>query len=79
MLLAFREIENIIGDEKMTIEQNKYWLEGRDLYRHMMKLKSKKNGNAGLRFTQEDVKMLSKNVDLNIPYINKCITMFLEN
>ena len=63
----------------MKIEDRKYFAEGRDLYQQMMKLKGQKNGNTGLRFTQEDVRILSKNLDLNIPYINKCITTFLEN
>lgn len=63
----------------MTQAQTNDFVEGRSLYMEMMRLKGKKNPNCGIKFTQDDVKMLSRSLDLNVPYINRCITTFLDN
>jgi hypothetical protein len=57
----------------MTTEQMKYAKEGRDYWQQYVAV----NGYA-FRPTEDGLKKLSRNLDLNVPYLRKCINAYLE-
>jgi hypothetical protein len=57
----------------MTIEQSKLFYEGRDYWYQYQKI----NGYA-FSPNEEGLKKLSKDIDINIPHLKKCINTFLE-
>lgn len=56
-----------------TIEQHKLFTEGRSLWYEYQRV----NGYA-FRPNDKGLTKLSKLLDLNVPYIRKCINIFLE-
>jgi hypothetical protein len=57
----------------MTTEQMKYAKEGRDYWQQYVSI----NGYA-FEPNEAGLKKLSKNLDLNRPYLRKCINAYLE-
>lgn len=57
----------------MTTEQMRYAKEGRDYWQQYVTV----NGYA-FRPTEAGLEKLSRNLDLNVPHLRKCITAYLE-
>jgi len=57
----------------MTIDKMKYWSQGRDYWTQYVKVN-------GYSFSpkQAGLQKLSKNIDINIPHLRKCINAYLE-
>lgn len=58
---------------KMTTVKMKFAKEGRDYWQQYVML----NGYA-FRPTEDGLKKLSRNLDLNVPHLRKCINAYLE-
>ncbi len=58
----------------MTTEKAKMWSEGRDLWYEYVRV----NGYS-FEPTKEGLKELSRLLDLNVPYIQKRINIYLES
>jgi hypothetical protein len=57
----------------MTIDQRKIALEGRDYWGQYVRI----NGYA-FRPTPNGLRSLSKNIDISIAHLSRCITAYLE-
>jgi hypothetical protein len=57
----------------MTIEERRKALEGRDYWQYYVKI----NGYA-FEPTEKGLSKISKLLDLNLPYLRKCINLYLE-
>ena len=57
----------------MTIEESKKFIEGRDYWLYYVKI----NGYS-FQPNEEGLRKISKLLDLNVPYLRKCINIYLE-
>ena len=64
---------NSLSGGYMTIDERKKVLEGGDYWHEYVRL----NGYA-FRPSEEGLKRLSRDLDLNIPYLRKLINLYLE-
>lgn len=60
--------------QHMTVNNRIYFFEGRDYWYQYLKV----NGDA-FRPNEDGLKKLSKNIDINVPYLRKCINIILES
>jgi len=67
-------IINREGVNRMTIEQQKLWSEGRKLWFEYVRV----NGYS-FTFNNEGIKKLSRSLDLKQDYIRKRLNIYLEN
>jgi hypothetical protein len=60
----------------MNTNDKRLWTDGRDFYYQYIRLNKLESG---LHPTQEGLERLSRNIDINIEWLRKCIDLFLFN
>lgn len=57
----------------MTTDKMRLWYQGRDFWYQYLKL-----NDFSVEPTEKGLKVLSKNLDVNVPWLRKCIHLFLS-